>query len=83
MHSREQQYTNLPIPEKANVTIDLNGKTKSCDGMQPARLNRTTSHLAPNLGGVAASMAHLTVLARTHWHVRVPVLCKQVSQPIC
>ena len=49
----------LPILEKANVTIDLNGKTTSCDGMQPARLNRTTSHLAPHLGGVAASIGTL------------------------
>jgi hypothetical protein len=27
--------------------------------MQPARLNRTTSHLAPHLGGVAASIGTL------------------------
>ena len=45
--------------KRANVTIDLNGKTTSCDGMQPARLKRTTSHLAPHLGGVAASIGTL------------------------
>ena len=42
--------------EKANVTIDLNGKTTSCDGMQPARLKRTTSHPVPHLGSVVASL---------------------------
>ena len=45
--------------KKATFTIDLNDKTTSCDGMQPARLNRTTSHLAPHLGGVAASIGTL------------------------
>ena len=49
----------LPTLEKANVTIDLNGKTTSCDGMQPAQLKRTTSHLVPHLGGVAASIGTL------------------------
>ena len=50
----------LAIVEKANVTIDLNGKTTSCDGMQPARLKWTTSHLVPHLGGVAASFGALS-----------------------
>ena len=45
--------------KRANVTIDLNGKTTSCDGMQPDRLKRTTSHLAPHLGGVAANIGTL------------------------
>ena len=45
--------------KRAHVTIDLNGKTTSCDGMQPARLKRTTSHLAPHLGGVAANIGTL------------------------
>ena len=40
----------------ANVTIDLNCKKTSVDGMQPTRLNCTTSHLVPHLGGVAASI---------------------------
>jgi hypothetical protein len=44
---------------KAHVTIHLNGKTTSCDGMQPTRLKRTTSHLAPHLGGVAANIGTL------------------------
>ena len=34
-------------------------KTASCDGMQPTRLDRTTSHLVPHLGGVAASIGTL------------------------
>ena len=42
--------------KEANLTIDLNGKTTSCDGMQPTRLNRTTSNLVPHLGGVAANI---------------------------
>ena len=58
--TREQKGADLTSTGKrANVTMDLNGKTTSCDGMQPARLNRTTSHLAPNLGGVAAYMGSL------------------------
>ena len=58
--SSSKRGQNLTILEKkANVTIDLNGKTTSCDGMQPARLKRTTSHLAPHLGGVAASIGTL------------------------
>ena len=67
--SREQKGTHFTNTAKTNVTIDLNGKTTSCDGMQPARLKRTTSHLVPHLGGVAAS------IGATHWHVRVPMLC--------
>ena len=59
-HIREQTGTNLPILEQANVTIDLNGKTTSFDGMQPARLKCTTSHLVPHLGGVAASIGALS-----------------------
>ena len=50
----------LPILKKANVTIDLNGKTTSCDGMQPAPLKCTTSHLVPHLGGVVASSGTLS-----------------------
>ena len=42
--------------KKANVTMHLNGKTTYCDGMQPARLKRTTSHLVPHLGSVVASI---------------------------
>ena len=55
VHMREKTGTKIPILEKATVTIDLNGKTTSWDGMQPARLKRTTSHLFPHLGGAAAS----------------------------
>ena len=54
--SREQKGKHLPIREKANVTIDLKGKTASGDGTQPARLKRTTFHLVPHLGGVVASI---------------------------
>jgi len=50
----------LPILDKANVTIDLYGKTTSCDGMQPARLKCTTAHLVPHLGGVVASIGALS-----------------------
>ena len=42
--------------QKANITIDRNGTTTACDGMQPARLKRTTSHLVPHLGSVVASI---------------------------
>ena len=63
MHARqtkEQQCTHFyQYWKRAHVTIDLNGKTTACDGMQPARLKRTTSHLAPHLGGVAASIGTL------------------------
>ncbi len=58
--SREQKGTILPILENANATIDLNGKTTSCNGMQPTRLKRLTSHLVPHLGGVAASIGALS-----------------------
>ena len=60
MHARQSNehkgahFTNTD--KKANVTIDLNGKTTSCDGTQPARLKRTPSHLVPHLGGVVASI---------------------------
>ncbi len=58
--TREQQGTKFTnIGTRANVTIDLNGKTTSCDGMHPAWLKRTTSHLVPHLGGVAASIGTL------------------------
>ena len=61
MHIREQTITNFSNSgKKANVTTDLNGKTTSCDGMQPARLKCTTSHLVPRLGGVAASIGALS-----------------------
>ncbi len=53
---KKQRGKHVSILEKAHVTIDLNGKTTSRDGMQPARLKRTTSHLVPHLGGVAASI---------------------------
>ena len=43
------------IGKKQNLTIELNGKTTSCDGMQPAGLKCMTVHLVPHLGGVAAS----------------------------
>ena len=58
MHDRPRsnRVQFLPILEEANVTIDLNGRTTSCDGMQRARLKRTTSQLVPHLGGVAASV---------------------------
>ena len=58
VHIREQTGTTFTnIGKKANVTIDLNGKTTSCDGMQPARLKLTTSHLVvPHLGSVVASI---------------------------
>ena len=57
MHIREQTITNFTnTGKKANVTTDLNGKTTSCDGMHPAWLKRTTSHVVPHLGGVAASI---------------------------
>ena len=60
MHARQSmeqegtQFTN--IGNKSNVTIDLNGKTTSCDGLQPARLKRPSSHLVPHLGSVVASI---------------------------
>ena len=55
--SREQKGHNFyQYWKQAHVTIDLNGKMTSCDGMQPARLKRTTSHLAPPLGSVVASI---------------------------
>ena len=61
MHIREQQGTTFTnIGKKANVTIDLNGKASSFDGMQPARLKCTTSHLVPHLGGVVASIGALS-----------------------
>ena len=50
----------LPILEKANVTIDLNGEMTSCDGMEPTRLKCTTAHLVPHLGGVVASIGALS-----------------------
>ena len=58
MHVREQKGTTCTNTgeHNANVTIDLNGKTTYCDGMLPASLNRTTSHLSPHLGGIAASI---------------------------
>ena len=59
MHARqprEQKGTHFTNTENANITIDLNDKTTSCDGMQPARLKRTTSHLVPHLGSVVASI---------------------------
>ena len=56
--------------KKANVTIDLNSKTTSCDGMQPARLKRTTFHLVPHLVGVAASIGTFS-RARVHIGTRV------------
>ena len=61
MHDRpgSKRAQILPILERAHVTIDLNGKTTSCEGMRPARLKRTTAHLAPHLGGVAASIGTL------------------------
>ena len=39
----------------------------SCDGMQPARLKHTTSHLAPHLGGVAASIGTLNRVGAYTW----------------
>ena len=73
--SRSKKARILPTREKANVTIDLNGKTTSCDGMQPARLKCTTAHLVHHLGGVAASIDTLSRAGAHHWRVRVPVLC--------
>ena len=67
MEQKDTQFTNTG--NKANVTMT------SCDGMQPTRLNRTTSHLVPTLVALLPALAHTTVLVRTHWHVRVPVLC--------
>jgi len=59
--TREQKGTNFTNTGRmAKVTIDLNGKTTSCDGMQPAWLKRTTSHIAPHLGGVAANIGTLS-----------------------
>ena len=58
--SGSKKAHNLPILAKANVTMDLSGKTTSCDGMQPARLKCTTAHLVPHLGGVAASIGALS-----------------------
>ena len=76
----------------ANVTIDLNGKTTSCDGMQPARLKRTTSHLAPHLGGVAANIGTLNragayTLARAcasalHTCLSTNMLTQQAFEPL-
>ena len=62
-------HTYFQYWKKANVTIDLNCKATSCDGMQPARLKRTTSHFVPHLGGVVArigtySRAGVYTLAR-------------------
>ena len=55
--SRKQKGTNFTSNGKtAHVTIDLNGKTTSCDGMQPPRLKRTSSHPFPHLGSVVASI---------------------------
>ena len=61
MHARTtlqgaKGYTFYQYWKKANVTNDLNGKTTFCDGMQPARVKRTTSHLVPHLGSVVASI---------------------------
>ena len=58
-HIKEQTGTNFTNTGKAHVTIDLNGKMTSCDGMQPARLKCTTAHLVPHLAGVAASIGAL------------------------
>ena len=60
LQTKEQKGANFTnTGKRANVPIDLNGKTTSCDGMQPARLKRSTPHLAPHLGGVAASIVRL------------------------
>ena len=90
MHIREQTIRNFTnTGRKANVTTDLHGKTTSCDGMQPTRLNRTTSYLVPHLAGVAANIGTLKragayTLARACasalqlWRKQ-----NKVSQPIC
>ena len=36
--------------------VFLSGCARDPDGVQPARLKRTTAHLVPHLGGVAASI---------------------------
>ena len=66
VHIREQQGTNYTnIGKKANVIIDLNGKTTFCGGMQPVGLKCTTSHLVPHLGAVAASSGTLSRVGAT------------------
>ena len=58
---REQKgHTCYQFCKPANVTIDFKGQTTSCDGMQPARMKCTTSHLVPHLGDVAASIGTLS-----------------------
>ena len=53
---------------------------------QLARIVRLPT-LFPTLVALLPALAHTAVLARTHWHMRVPALCncgaKHVSQPIC
>ena len=53
--SKDQMGTHITNTGKTtHAAIDLNGKTTSCDGMQPTRLKRTTAHLGPHPGGLAA-----------------------------
>ncbi len=59
-HQGAQGHTFYQYRKKAHVTIDLYGKTTSCDGMEPARLKCTIAHIVPHLGGVAASIGALS-----------------------